>query len=50
MATGAEEDEEAGQDQMDQDVELSAVNTGESESIYEDSPIQNDNCAPVRDL
>jgi len=50
MATGAEADEEAGQDQMDQDVELPAVNAGESKSIYENSPIQNDNCAPVRNL
>jgi len=49
-ATGAEANEEANEDQMDEDVELSAVNAGDSESSYEDSPIQNDNGAPVSNL
>jgi len=50
MATGDQPDEEANQDQMDEDNQLSAVNSGASESIYEDSPIQNDNGAPVSNL
>jgi len=50
IATGAQPDEEAGQDVMGEDSKLSAVNAGASESIYEDLPIQHDNGAPVSNL
>jgi len=50
MATGAQADEEAGQDVMDEDIELSAMNAGAREFIYEHSQFENDNCAPVSNL
>jgi len=52
MATCVLEDEETDDedDVMEEDHDLSAVNDGASQFIYQDSPIRNDNGAPVSNL